>query len=104
MPSIRVTRRGANSSSAPSARLNQPSPRASLSAAVSELGPVLTIFGSPLDRTRLERWNIGLHPLRLQDDFDAAVLLVSEHPVHVGPALQRHAVGDDEGGIDLAAF
>src|ERR1700759_3040521 len=40
----------------------------------------------------------------LQDDFDATILLVPEHLVHLWSLLERCGVGDDEGRIDLSLF
>jgi hypothetical protein len=42
----------------------------------------------------------SLPGLRFQDDLDAAVLLVAEHLVHLGPVIEADRVGDDEGRID----
>src|SRR4051812_7572468 len=39
--------------------------------------------------------------LGLQDDLDAAVLLVAEHLVHLGPLFETDRVGDDKRWIDL---
>src|SRR3954447_26616699 len=109
MPSARVMRSGAISSNAPRARLNQPSPLASRSLAVSELGPVATTFGSPSDLAMLEIYCIiSQAPVswlfwvsRLEHDLDAAVLLVAEHLVHLRSLIEAHRVRDDERGVDL---
>src|SRR5947207_2554938 len=88
MPSQRVTERGASNSTAPRPKLAQPSIRPVLSAGLSELGPVSMTCGSLGERTNLdalERRNDIAHLLRgLEHDLDAAVLLVTEHPVHLG--------------------
>src|SRR5690349_13064208 len=95
MPNERVRVRGANSSRAPRPILNQPRLRARRSGQLSELGPVSRTLGSPLERTIFERLVMTECPfLRLQHDFDAAVLLVSEHVVHLGSALQSDGVCD----------
>src|SRR4051794_38840339 len=47
---------------------------------------------------------ISSRALRLQNDLDAAVLLVAEHFVHLGSVLERSGVGDDKGRIDLSFF
>src|SRR3954454_23115060 len=106
MPSHLVTVLGANSSSAPRPKLAQPSIRPARSAALSELGPVSMTLGSPGERANCEAlesmndiWGTSLRGL--EDDFDAAVLLVAEQPVHFGAVGQRHPVGYDEAGVDL---
>src|SRR3954447_2299290 len=106
MPSHLVTFFGANSSRAPSPKLAQPSIRPARSAALSELGPVSMTLGSPGERANCEAlesmndiWGTSLRGL--EDDFDAAVLLVAEQPVHFGAVGQRHLVGDDEARVDL---
>src|SRR5690606_24234598 len=39
---------------------------------------------------------------RFQDDLDTAVLFILELLVCVGPLIERHPVGDQERGVDLA--
>src|SRR3954469_5477206 len=105
MPKARVTRLGARISSAPNPMLNQPRFRAIRSEAENELGPVLTTLGSPFQREMFISFpNIIVFSSGsgLQHDFDAAVLLVAENFVHLGPLLEAHGVGDDEGRIDMA--
>ncbi len=43
-------------------------------------------------------------PSGLEDDFDAAVLLVIEHLVEVGAFFEARRVGDDEGRVDVAVL
>src|SRR5690348_6173276 len=83
--------------------LNQPSACAIRSAGVRTLGPELTIFGSPFDLATLARKFIASTRMvsRLQHHLDAGILLVAEHAIHLRSLLQRDAVRDDEGGIDL---
>src|SRR5918993_2673594 len=104
MPSARVTRRGATSSRTPRPMLNQPSARARRSDAPSELGPGRRTLGSPSERAMLETYLTAFPPgcSGLQDDLDAAVLLVAEHLVHLGPLLELGGMGDHEGRVDLA--
>src|SRR3954469_22344571 len=108
MPSARVMRSGAKISNAPSARLNQPRLRAIRSDAPNELGPVLITLGSPCERATFENFSIimvsVLSGLGFQHDFDAAVLLIAEHLVHLGALLKAHGVRDDEGGIDVSVL
>src|SRR4051812_27643083 len=73
---------GASTSTAPSARLNHPSPRASASPF-----PFLSMV-PPL-------------VARMGDDLDAAVFLVAERLVHARDLVERHAMGDDERRVDL---
>src|SRR5436305_4987438 len=105
MPSARVMRSGAKISSAPSPRLNQPRLRAIRSEAPNELGPVLMTLGSPCARVMFETFSIimvSVLVLSLQHDFDAAVLLVAEHLVHLRALVEAHRVRNDKGGIDVA--
>src|SRR5947209_18542124 len=96
MPSARVSRRGATISARPSPMLNQPSPFAILSAAPAELVPVRRILGSPADRVTFERSIMGSPRSRLENNFDAAVLFVAEHLVHLGSLVEADGVRDDE--------
>src|SRR5215213_2122161 len=106
MPSARVMRWGAKISSAPNPRLNQPRFLAIRSEAPNELGPVLMTFGSPCDLAMFETFSIimvlFLADSGLENDFDAAVLLVAEHLVHFRSLFEAHSVSDDKGGIDVA--
>src|SRR3954465_13768556 len=93
MPSVRARRRGASSSTSPSPMLNQPSARPSWSAVPRELGPVLSIFGSPSERVTLEMCFMDLSPgSGLQHDLDATVLLVTEHFVHLRSLVEADRV------------
>src|SRR4051794_9756898 len=109
MPSQRVSTLGANSSSAPSPKLAQPSMRPTLSAVLSELGPVSTTSGSPGERAiceALDRRNDIWVPLSsgFEHNLDAAILLVAERAVHFGTVGQRDLVRNDEARVDLAVF
>src|ERR1700758_1721779 len=94
MPSHRASWPGAASSKDPSATRNAPSALARFWA-VSSLWP---------PRTRsMSLVNMAERPLvGLEHDLDAAVRLVAERLVHLGPVLERGLVRDHEGGVDLA--
>src|SRR3954447_2882231 len=108
IPSARPMVRAPSSSATPRPMLNQPSALPSVSTVLIELGPVSMIFGSPLEREMFDSVEsivmAVLRGSRLQDDLDAAVLLVAEDLVHFRPVLEGGGMRDDEGGIDLSLF
>src|SRR5919112_459631 len=56
---------------------------------------------SPFAEGPSPNWARRRAPSRLENDLDAAVLLVTEHLVHLRTLLHRHRMRDDEGGVDL---
>src|ERR1051325_4588143 len=97
MPRARASVPGAISSAAPRAMLNQPRPRAMVSP------PSPRPDGGTYPNSWYSMVSSYMGPsLWLDRDLDAAVLLVPERLVHLGGVVDGDAVGDHEGGIDLA--
>src|SRR5436305_12086808 len=98
MPTIRVRRPGATSSTMPSPMPNHPNADASLSPTPREPGPDRRIFGSPSERVMFVIKLMLLPPFGSgpQHNFDAGILLVAEHLVHLRPVLEFCLVSDDE--------
>lgn len=96
----------AMSSTMPSAMLNHPSLRATISEGASAFGPDFTTFGSLGRLLRLPNLLSMFMTLMLwlQYDFDATVLLVAKDLVHLGSLFEPGSVGDDKRRVDLTFF
>lgn len=88
----------------PSAMLNHPSLRATISEGASAFGPDFTTLGSLGHLLRLPNLLSMLMILWFQYDFDATVLLVAKELVHLGSLFEPGSVGDDKRRVDLTFF
>ena len=94
IPSQRESACGAATSTAPSAMLNQPSPSASFRPGCAAWSGLV----------RGSCRHLCLSPVRLEHDFDAAVFLVAERLIHVGPILESDPVRNYERRIDFSSL